>query len=43
MVVQNSYERNSCGKKIVPEDEQCFETDLTLIVTVLRFLVFEIW
>ena len=34
MVVQSSF---------VPEDEQCSETDLALILTLLQLLVFEIW
>ena len=30
-------------KKKIPEDAQCSETDLALILTILRFLVFKIW
>ena len=29
--------------KIVPENAQCHETNLALILTILRSLVFEIW
>ena len=44
MVVQNS--QNSVRKKIVPKEAHCSETDLTLILTILRLskkLVPEIW
>ena len=30
-------------KKIIPKDAQCSETELCILATILRFLVFEIW
>ena len=40
MIVQSSY--NSVFF-FISEDAQCSETDLALILTILQFLVYEIW
>ena len=40
-IVQNS--QNSVNKFFVPEDTHCSETNLILILTVVRFSVYDIW